>query len=1493
MLKRILYFFTWLIIAMHCICAFAAADVTNHPQRGRSVRLTPEQLKVISRVSAGKPSTPRYAKLNPTLNQNSLAKQHPMRVSASGATIQGMKVDVFSNEETWCEVATDGHITDLWSIPSTFFNAAFIRDGKIYGFSSSMMMGYAFLSHGIYDLEGHLIKWWDNDDFEDFSTYVIQLAYDSSEDLAYAYTLNSDASGYMFCSIDPQTFAFSIINDNVAYEDICCAMTWCADDGNLYGVTADRKFSRINRQTGSIEELKKIKGFEVSSAGQGLVYSPYDKMFFYALYGKEWDSTLLRIDPVTWEYDEVASLGYTFFPILDCADPAIDGNAPKTPTIIDISFEKASLSGNCTVILPVENFNGSSIQGRLKLTIEEEETPLVVYTDCSPAETRKIDLNLEEGLHNLYFYVENEEGLKSPKVQRKTYTGYDTPATPKNVKLEEGLISWDAVSTGNNGGYIDFNNLCYNVYLDGCLLNSVQNATQYEFSMPEREFGMSTAAVEAVNGTRISDKGCSNAMAFGGGLNLPYILTPTEEEMQLLTILDLDDDGYGWEKWIKYDGAIECSTFNYKPSDDWMILPPLQFKASDYLYEVSFDVMSGDNSAHDILEIAHGLTIEPAEMEVFDVFDSFSDEKDGYKRKTSFLYIKNDADLRIGFHAATPGEGGGLYLKNITVYATDISSSTPRQPEIVSITAASEGELKATLEFIMPTEDCSGNLLESSRIMEAEVRCDNKSYILTGLPGETLTQAVETSQGFNTISVAVKANNSSSLSSEVKVFTGYDMPKAVEKMIVEMDADNATLLLQWEEPTEGIHGGYVKPGSQVYYFCQEDEYGDWEVSLELGNRNSCELTLPTDLPLQTMYFGLAVGDGTEINPQITIDRAMVGTPLKLPIKETFADYSLDTPPVFELQPTEEYTAIWNECDNYWAPVEKDGQGQSCCADWRTERSKGLLMLPKFSTINSHGAVVDLNVLVYPDMGRLNVLGYSPLKGLIEIGSIDKTASSESIWKEFRFIIPEEFIGQPWITILLETEFDSSDQVFYLDSYDIRITHDSDVEVIKAQVTPFAKVGEPLNFEYEIMNIGSRPFSLPESFVSLKGDTDEVVRILLEPTEDISELPIFGKIGYLGVQSATADMIGLNAANFNFANSTLPQAYREIRVYKDRLPVVTDLSASKDGNEIKLEWSDPMPETGIETFENIASWCFADTFGEFLNVDLDLGEGLYFQYFDFPYDRAVKGFQIISESEFGALLHEAFPDDENFMKAYQGDKFACSIRPFGGEADNWLVSPVLNGGSKFSFQAAIVAGYISKMEVLFSSTDNTPESFELFESYDLISDGWKPFEITLPSDVKYVAIRHIGDGFGLCIDDIHYSSVDNHEAITGYQILRDGKTIASTTTPFTYFVDVYEASKEKIISYQVRPLFGTTEGQKSNTAIIGTSGINSVDNDNIRILTNKESITLLGCKDTSVNIFDSLGIRVFSETGLSGEKTITLTHGIYLIEIDGRAVKVII
>lgn len=1461
---------TTLMIALMLVTTASAIPVDPAPQRGqqRGVRLTPEQQKTILAVqpwlaNRGKNNVRSSKTRTAALKDSRSALNSPEKVNASGSRIQGWRsTEAYSSSPRgWYELGIDGSenllweyhdpdwVDDGWSDEPDFpFNAGFWRNGKVYGFHAEMLIYWLVWGHGTFTLDGQIsdyVTFGEDLDLQDFSTYVLSCAYDSDNDKVYAYTLNSDASAYMLQSMDPETWEFTPINTNVMMEDICIGFCYNPVDKKLYGMTPDSRLVTLDTATGNLTKVAKYN-LPATTSVEGMTYSPLDNLFFFVYSDGEDYAVLYTIDPKDYSLEKRSELEETMqYRILITPDKLLSPKTPLVPQIVSMDFAKGSVSGTATLLMPTETFDGSKLSGALKLRAYVDGE-LKAEVNGQPDGTVTVSLNdIAEGKRRFTFTVVGND-LESAETEQTLFIGYDTPKAPQNINLEEGKLTWDAVIEGINEGYIDTDALTYNVYLNDKKINDLPiTDTEYTFDMPSETFRKYIAQVETENHGHLSDRGFSNDIKAGNPFPLPFSITPTETESELVKAVSNTTNPY--RNWY-FSGDEEgnyfrCNTTSFDgPADKWIFMPGVKISQSDLLVEVSFEYRClGYENNEENLTVGYADTQNP---EAFKIVKAFNGLRNEDWVKATVWCCPDDAVSYIGFKTTADETGNTIQIRNISISMSERPASTPAQVENLSVAPMPKGELKANVKFSLPSLDMAGNALGDASL-NATVKCGEITKNFSGAPGAAMDVEIPTSDGFNTIIVSAD-NSAKGIETSATVFTGVDVPVALNDIKVSHSEDYKGIHLEWNAPDKGVNGGYVDPSKVSYALClYNPEEMTWEINKEIGTTTSYDYypVLNADTLIMAEYAILTLNDKGNCGT-VRVANTPVGKPYSLPIAEIYNENEFE--PKYIDNPDDTYTNAWGFVQSaypYWVSTPTP-YGDSAYVAMGNTGEKSRIVLPAFSTEGVESAGIEIPVWCGPSSAGINV--YAEAYGMKPelIGSFRD--DSEEGWTKKRFQLPSQFIGKKWVNISIDAVFDGDYQTAGFAQAKIQTFHSDDISVLSIGAPAFPMVGQPAEISAEIENFGTQTAEAPQMLLEITRGENTVASMTMERVNGEGNLPELAAASYRAVWTPGADAEGNVKFTVRIANPDMNPSndskVAEATVGKGNGAVVTDLAASEESEGIVLTWTDPTVETGKESFESMAPFSYGDRIGDFKFYSGDGSECNYFLNFRFPHDIDQKAWQVISEKEITEIIENSGIEN-TFMKAASGDRFLAAFTPFtyyvgaGLVADRWIISPEVKPGSKFSFMMTPgLTGRIEKIEVLASTTDDNTESFETIEEHQLLTAEWRKYEYTLPEEAKYFAIRYCGntdDSFFVLVDDIEYVPAAESPVLEGFDIYRDGKLIAEAANVRGSWTDSYK-SQDATISYNIKPVVRRngvlTRGFMSNTATIARSAINEIEED---------------------------------------------------------------
>lgn len=1511
----------------------AATPSEGSPRGGRE--LTETQLRTIKAVHPwiGEESGNHSARLKtPSLS----GKRNVRAVNPSGSTIQGYRTSKSYTEPPsgWYDLATDGTETLMWEYvdpdwaddgttdpPAFPFAVGFYRNGTMYGFHAHTLLNWIVWGYGSFSTTDGTItsmKTFGEDmDDTDFSTYVISCAYNEEKDQVYAYTLNSTASGYMLQIVDPETWEFRVVKSSVNIEDICIGFCYNSEDGKLYGMTPDARFVTMDADNGSLTELKKYN-LTVTTSVEGMTYSPLDKKFYFVFtvgaYGED-SSTLYSIDADTYDLTEVNVLRNAIqYRILMCPDKGKSGQTPLAPEIVGVDFPGGSSSGTVTLKMPETSFDGSPLVGHLtaKVFVDSEEK---ATAQAMPGAVAEIPVSgIAEGSRRFSFIVEYV-GEQSAEVDRTVYVGFDTPVAPSEVTLTEGNVTWTAPAAGVNEGYIDSANLRYNVYLNGRKLNGTPVAgNSYSFTMPDAPYALYTAQVEAVSHDKVSEQGASNSIKFGNPNELPYTMAPSKSDFDLVKFVPSpqSNEYTSWRSdWVYgQEDSYFFSTYTsgYNSESEWFFLPPVKARGNGSLIEVTLEVAAGSDESDENLEVAFGNAQTPEAMVTAERWKGISSGSwTTYKAR---FYADTDCGY-VGIKTVKHPEGYKLKVRNIKVAVSPISASIPAAVTDLEAVPFAQGKLKTKVSFSLPTTTMAGNALGGK--VTAYVRTSAGTATVAGAPGSRQSVDIDAIQGYDKLTVTTGDENDG-MTALLKIYTGTDVPSSLTDINVSHSDDYQGFTLSWETPQTGVNGGYIDPSKVTYALCKynEEEWA-WEVTEQLGSATSYEYTPSPSESLRMVELGILAQNEQGNSGNLRTVTVNCGKPLFLPLDaipgEDYYTTELYANMLAEA-PTEEYTASWGyvpEISPTFVPVKPiDGTGGYVVGGKNGTRARAV-MAP-FSTEGVASAGMEIQMWTATPQDSIAV--YAEASG-IPCRFIGRySCQSPGAWEKHRFHLPEEFMGKKWVSVKVDAEIKSDEGSVAFSRYTFKTFVPHDLAVTALNAPYFPALGSEVTVTSRIANIGTTQVSLPQPVLTVSKDGNELATLKMTCTSGSAQvIDELDELEFAAGWTPGPDVDGDVELKVSIVNDDADQENnlltRIATVSKGNLPIVTDLTGAADENGAQLTWSDPVISDSAESFENYPSFYFGDNLGRLKTVCRDGLETMCFGNLSFPYDINPKAWQVFDENEMTIRFLNA-GILSGYMTAAEGNRFVAAFVPYTEflladlTSDRWIISPELKPGSDFSFM--LTSGVSLKeenLQVMYSTTDDNPDSFLPLDNITLLTAEWRKYTYTLPEGALYFALRYCGNterGFFVLADDFRYDAADEvYGSLAGYDIYKDGVRVEENANVRGRWNDpAFNGSKAV---YSLIPVYrkdgALVRGLMSNEVTIDLTGVSDVTAEAGNVIGTKGALLLEGLAGEKVSVYsvDGLLLRVVSVE--SDSYCVEMPQGAYIVRIPGGAVKTMV
>lgn len=510
---------------------------------------------------------------------------------------------------------------------------------------------------------------------------AFDLAQDPTDGKVYGFFI--DDTSYRFGTVDYATNKQQFI----ALSDTAFFGLACSNEGQLYAVSQGGnlfKIAKDGRQTlvGSLGLTE--QGLTVEDRVQSATIDPRTNKMYWAAY--LWDKNaidfktdLYEIDTETGRATHIVDFPETAQVVaLHIAEPAADDAAPAAAENVAAHFEGGSLSGKVSFTAPTLTYGGETLEGQLDYTITTGGTTLASGT-CQPGEQIEAGVTVDtNGEKEFTVRTSNAAGM-SPKADTKTWVGYDNTVAPLSPRFSyaDGIasVTWQAPDTTVHGGYIDRENLTYNIvrYPDNEVVATGIGALSFSEPLTAESFVKYSYGIVALNGGMASDTARTAEIAVGSAYTVPYSedfgrATAFDE----FTALDANGDKRYEEMWgyvtenSGYWGVTSQGSAIYRASenaaDDWLITPGIILEAGKS-YTLTFDSYRDVERYNELLAVGLGKGLDTDAYTI--LLDSVTPPYSDFGTDSVTFTVSETGTYNIGFHAISPKNLGYIYLDNI------------------------------------------------------------------------------------------------------------------------------------------------------------------------------------------------------------------------------------------------------------------------------------------------------------------------------------------------------------------------------------------------------------------------------------------------------------------------------------------------------------------------------------------------------------------------------------------------------------------------------------------------------------------------------------------------------------------------------------------------------------------------------------------------------------------------------------------------------------
>lgn len=1285
------------------------------------------------------------------------------------------------------------------------------------------------VNHLVFDAETGDME--DYSSLDDISCIATETAVASDGTVYGQFYNTTTGTPTVFGTIDYNTMTRTKIGGDLTNRYVALGVT---SDKTVYGVASDGNLYRIDSQTAK-ETLVGPTGLTLarsdgSTNSQSGEIDPKTNTFYWAAIDANFYSALYTVDLTTGAATEVGMFpGGEQVLALTIPKPAAEDGAPAAVEDIALNFDGASLTGKVTFTAPSKTFAGGELSGSLTYTIEVDGEAVADGTATAGAAVEKEVTVSSSGTHEFVVTTANSVG-SSPKSTASQYIGYDQTFPVENLSLKgnsttgEMTLTWEAPMGGYNDGFIG--TLKYDVtrYPDEKVVAEGITETTFSETVSPTELTAYSYGVVAINGDQRSNEVASGKVVAGPAVQPPYDNDFADESsLDLMTIIDANDDYSTWG----YHTERQCAAYVYNwdnQADDWLITPAIKMEAGKE-YTVTFTTSSMDTDFDpERLEVKYGVGDDPTTYTGTLLEPTDISEK---KEFSANIIPTESSDIRIAFHAVSEANRFNLLLYSVHV-STGANTEAPDSVKNFIVKPNAEGKLDATVSFTLPTTTISGKTL--SAVSKAEVYRDGalvKTFDSGLTPGvsKEFTETVDKDTIYSYNVVLYNESGVGRKSATKSAYIGTDVPATVDASSIKVADNGSSITVSWDAVTVGKNGGYVNPATIKYNLYDDVSYDEYfgysygEKMATVTGTNSATITMDTNEGDQRI-FCLYIQPESEkgqafysVSPTV-----VVGEPYSIPFTETFYDGLLDNGLWWQDNPGyskwEPYSWIPSEDGTPGAAVFEGSEDGAALGSGKIALAGADNPKLYYSISGQADARVAMQVEVRKPDGTSTT---------VDNVSLEDNNVEEGVWQT-RSVSLKDFANEKYVVV----RFNATGQgMLYLDNIVVRQVYSDDLsasmtapEKLKkgskgVVAVAVANLGENVAEGYSVrLTEGNKVIATKETTKQLQPFEVDIVSIDYTPTifdeNDEAELTatvIYDKDKDMSNNDATATVALISSSK----------------------PAPTAVAAGKVDGGIQLSWAAPAIEEKEVTdgFEDYTSWTM-DNFGDWTCFDGDEG-----QVGDaFPDGYGNVGTPFAFEVVRGDSVSEIYPD----LAPHGGNKYVAAVYSLVEnedgdyrytDADNWLISPTLNGQAqtiKFYAmnQSDSEENYPETFQMLYSTTDTDTASFTLVKTETVESGKWTEFSFDVPAGATHFAIRHITElgGYVFAIDDVTYKS--GAGILTGYNVYCDGKFVTTVDTKTLKYVDA--GATDENCMYAVSAVY--TDGE---SAPVSASIATAIDN----------------------------------------------------------------
>lgn len=892
--------------------------------------------------------------------------------------------------------------------------------------------------------------------------------------------------------------------------------------------------------------------------------------------------------------------------------------------------------------------------------------------------------------------------------------------------------------------------------------------------------------------------------------DVPYEQTfDSQSAMYDFITIDANDDGESWS----YNPVLYCARCSYcneQPVDDYLLLAiRLDAHAA---YELTFNCYGGFFDDTFDLWLADAPTVEGMKTRLLEP-TALKNVKDNYVHRVNFS-VETSGVYYIAWHDCSAKDQGTIFLDNIKLEGS--ASTAPSAPEFLCVVPGDKGNRICDLTFTLPTTTLDGKPLDniaSARIYRNDILVETLRKDAEGnalQPGATCTwHDKELSNRLYTYKVVAQTSDGSESAPAVReVYVGIDTPGRVSNLQFREDINEpGKVILTWDAPTVGIHGGYLDPKRLTYTISKS--YNDEPVTSETHYEAYVDISKGQTYVAYSIYAQNEVGSNRSDWQTISTH---VGPAMPSPWSESYPNVSCKNGPWLShvTGTTEIGDASWYVSSPVGnIPAQDDDGGYTYFFTSAVGKSARYTS-PKIAISNL--STPTLSFWLY-EKGNADVIEVGVLPEMTEWETLANITLDGEGWKRHTVdltpYLDRQFIQVGFNGISVE----ETDHITAIDNIAIRNYAERDVAIQHYDFPARVDIGHDNAFTLTLRNRGAEDLAEGSYSVNLyRKDADATERRLVAAVDgpalkadmndvitlkDCPDVFTSAEVQY----SAEVVMDGDATPADNIVDPV------DVVVFKPAYPVPTLLAGDSRPDALDLSWTAPDVSEGsalpvTESFEDYpifsitdcGEWKLYDGDGQItLTMALSTGDDVIT--LDYEHVGEPMAWQVFSPIDAGIPYTSWDPHSGELMMVAMGNSKNPDDQRY-HDNDDWLISPELSGREQsISFFAKCGMGTAyqpEQLEVLYSTTDTDPASFkpvdDVIQLYNV--SQWEEHIATLPEGARYFALRCVSEHkFALLLDDVTYHPAGSADlTLLGYNVYRDRVLMNDALLPTPCFAD---------------------------------------------------------------------------------------------------------